>query len=105
MLYENNTPSLINNPLMQDYAQDYIGARALLDKTKDLYPVLSDAFVDIGINWNAPHLSTHPPTAYLFALPLSLLPIGIFDLYMDVFNVGLHHPYFPVPRYESEMVI
>jgi hypothetical protein len=64
-------PHLIRNPLMHDIAQDYIGAKALLDRNKELYPELASAYERIGISWGADHQSTHPPTAYLFVLLLT----------------------------------
>jgi len=66
-------PRLVNYPLMHDIASDYVGARALINHNKELYPVLKDAFQEIGINWNADHRSTHPPTAYLLVVPLTFL--------------------------------
>jgi hypothetical protein len=51
-----------------DFAQDYVGARALRDDER-AYPVLGPAFARVGIDWPVEHRSTHPPTAFLFALP------------------------------------
>lgn len=59
-------------PLYQDIAQDYLGARALINHNEELYPLLSSAFERLGLEWPAYHHSTHPPTAFLFMLPLSL---------------------------------
>jgi hypothetical protein len=55
-----------------DIQQDYIGALALVHRGHDLYPILGSAFTKIGLNWNLNIRSTHPPTAFLFALPLIL---------------------------------
>ena len=55
-----------------DFAQDYVGARALLHH-RDPYPVAGVAFDEIGLDWPLRNRSTHPPTAFLFALPLASL--------------------------------
>lgn len=55
-----------------DLAQDYIGARALRHGD-DVYPVLGPKLKTIGVHWNVQDRSTHPPTAFLFALPISWL--------------------------------
>jgi Glycosyltransferase family 87 len=56
-----------------DIVQDFIGFRALLFR-QDPYPVLGPAFKAIGIDWDVPHKSTHPPTAFLFVAPVALFP-------------------------------
>lgn len=56
-----------------DFAQDYVGARALLNETDELYPVLGPAFAEMGLQWDVPHRSTHPPTTFLIVLPFALL--------------------------------
>jgi Glycosyltransferase family 87 len=58
-----------------DLAQDYIGARALLDGS-NAYPVLGPAYRKVGLEWSLHNRSTHPPTAFLLALPLAPLPWG-----------------------------
>jgi hypothetical protein len=58
-----------------DFAQDYVGARALLDGS-NAYPVLGPALRKVGLEWSLDHRSTHPPTAFLFALPFAPLPWG-----------------------------
>jgi hypothetical protein len=63
---------MIRYPSRTDYAQDYVGARALLNQADELYPVLAPAFAKVGIKWAVFHRSTHPPTAYLLALPFAL---------------------------------
>ena len=65
-------PILTAYPLNQDIAQDYIGARALIYHDEELYPILTIAFEKLGIEWHADHRSSHPPTAFLFVLPLTL---------------------------------
>lgn len=65
-------PQLNANPLMHDIASDYIGAQALLNPNEELYPMLDEAFQKIGISWAAHHTSTHPPTAYLLVVPLTI---------------------------------
>lgn len=53
-----------------DFAQDYIGARALLSR-EELYPVLGPAHERIGLHFEVGHRSTHPPSAFLLAVPLA----------------------------------
>jgi Glycosyltransferase family 87 len=55
-----------------DLAQDYLGARALRHGD-DAYPVLGPKLKTIGVHWNVKERSTHPPTAFLLALPISWL--------------------------------
>lgn len=57
-----------------DFAQDVVGFRALYFN-REAYPILGKAFKDIGIEWDVQHVSTHPPTAYLFAAPIAFLPL------------------------------
>lgn len=56
-----------------EFVQDLIGARALL-LGMNTYPVLSQGAEQIGLAWPIAHRSTHPPTAFLLALPLAGLP-------------------------------
>ena len=63
-------PFFLGKRLKADFAQDYIGARALLNQD-ELYPVLGPAFERIGLKWEVGHRSTHPPSAFLLALPLA----------------------------------
>jgi Glycosyltransferase family 87 len=56
-----------------DFAQDIVGARALL-LGGEAYPVLGPAFQTLGLSWDLQHASTHAPTAFLFALPFANLP-------------------------------
>jgi hypothetical protein len=56
-----------------DLVQDYVGARRLV-RGGDAYPALTDAFASVGIDWPAAHRSTHPPTAFLLAVPVAWLP-------------------------------
>jgi hypothetical protein len=58
-----------------DLVQDYAGGRALVED-REPYPVLSQAFAEAGIAWPAEHRSTHPPTAFVLALPVAWLPFG-----------------------------
>lgn len=61
------------NPI-SEFGQDYIGAAALISDV-DAYPILTEAHRDVlGIDFHAGHRSTHPPTAFLFALPFLALP-------------------------------
>src|ERR671932_786529 len=53
-----------------EFVQDLIGARALLDGTNP-YPVLREGAERLGLSWRIDHRSTHPPTAFLLALPLA----------------------------------
>lgn len=62
-----------------DLYQDIIGLRAIYNN-KDPYPVLGDAFKEIGINWDVRHASTHPPTAFLLLSPISFLPTNIIPI-------------------------
>jgi Glycosyltransferase family 87 len=55
-----------------DLAQDYIGARALLHR-EDAYPFLGPKLKTIGVDWDVKERSTHPPTAFLLAVPISRL--------------------------------
>jgi Glycosyltransferase family 87 len=57
----------------QDFAQDYLGGRALLNRTDELYPVLGPAVARLGLSWDVSIHSTHPPTAFLLVLPFALL--------------------------------
>lgn len=70
ILRGNRDPFFLGKGLRADFAQDYIGARALLSQD-ELYPVLGPAFERIGLKWDAGHRSTHPPSAFLLALPLA----------------------------------
>ncbi len=63
-------PFFLGKGLKADFAQDYIGARALLSQ-EELYPVLGPAFDRIGLTWEVGHRSTHPPSAFLLAVPLA----------------------------------
>lgn len=73
MVYARNIiPAMIDYPLRNDIAQDYIGAQALVHPSEELYPVLVTAFEKMGITWQADHRSTHPPTAYLLVVPFTL---------------------------------
>jgi hypothetical protein len=56
-----------------DLVQDYVGARALVGGG-DAYPVLTEAYARVGLDWPAEHRSTHPPTAFVLALPVAWLP-------------------------------
>jgi hypothetical protein len=57
-----------------DIAQDMLGFRALVWR-QDPYPILGPAFLQqLGINWNVPCASTHPPTAFLLAAPVAFFP-------------------------------
>lgn len=54
-----------------DLGQDLVGARALLDGG-DAYPSIGPAMMGhFGVDWDVAASSTHPPTAFLFALPLA----------------------------------
>jgi hypothetical protein len=64
-------PIFLNYP-WQDFAQDYLGGRALLNRTDELYPILGPAVARLGLVWNVPIRSTHPPTAFLLAVPFAL---------------------------------
>jgi Glycosyltransferase family 87 len=55
-----------------DFAADVVGARALLDDGS-AYPVLGPAFSELGIEWNVENPNTHPPTAFVLALPVAWL--------------------------------
>jgi hypothetical protein len=59
-----------------DLVQDYIGARAVVAGDEP-YPILTEAFASVGLDWPSPHRSTHPPTAFLLVLPVSSLPWDI----------------------------
>jgi hypothetical protein len=56
-----------------DFAAMVVGFRALYHRT-DPYPRLSEAFKDLGIDWPVGHGSNHPPTSYLLAAPVALMP-------------------------------
>ena len=56
-----------------DFVQDYVGARDVA-RGREAYPVLTRAYASVGLEWPAPHRSTHPPTAFLLALPVAWLP-------------------------------
>jgi hypothetical protein len=56
-----------------DLVQDYVGARDVA-RGHEAYPVLTRAYASVGLEWPAPHRSTHPPTAFLLALPVAWLP-------------------------------
>jgi glycosyl transferase family 87 len=56
-----------------DLVQDYVGARRLVGGG-DSYPLLTRAFASVGIVWQANHRSTHPPSAFLLALPIAWVP-------------------------------
>jgi Glycosyltransferase family 87 len=56
-----------------DLVQDYVGARDVA-RGRQAYPVLTRAYASVGLDWRAPHRSTHPPTAFLLALPVAWLP-------------------------------
>lgn len=55
-----------------DLAQDYLGARAIRSHD-DAYPILGPKLRAIGVEWDVKERSTHPPTAFLLALPISWL--------------------------------
>lgn len=56
-----------------DLVQDYVGARRLV-RGGDPYPLLTQAFASVGIDWPANHRSTHPPSAFVLVLPVAWLP-------------------------------
>jgi alpha-1,2-mannosyltransferase len=56
-----------------DLVQDYVGARDVA-RGREAYPVLTRAYANVGLDWLAPHRSTHPPTAFLLVLPVAWLP-------------------------------
>ena len=56
-----------------EFVQDLIGARALWHRTNP-YPVLGQGAEQMDLSWPIAHRSTHPPTAFLLALPLVGLP-------------------------------
>jgi hypothetical protein len=56
-----------------DFVQDYVGARRLV-QDGETYPVLTRAFASVGLDWPANHRSTHPPSAFVLALPVAWLP-------------------------------
>jgi Glycosyltransferase family 87 len=56
-----------------DLLQDYIGARGLISGG-DAYPILGPAMGQLGVSWPLTTYSTHPPTAFLFLVPLAGLP-------------------------------
>ena len=58
--------------LLGDFATDVVGFRRLVEQ-RDPYPVLGEALREIGIDWDVPHRSTHPPTGYLIAAPIAYL--------------------------------
>jgi hypothetical protein len=63
-------PFFPNEWAKTDFAQDYIGARALLSG-EELYPILGPAHKRIGLEFEVGNRSTHPPTAFLLAVPLA----------------------------------
>jgi hypothetical protein len=65
-------PAITSHPFAQDFAQDYIGGKALLSNDDELYPILGPALAKIGIAWDITHRSTHPPSAFLLALPFTI---------------------------------
>lgn len=69
-------PFFLGKRLKADFAQDYVGARALVSQ-EELYPILGPAFERIGLKWEVEHRSTHPPSALLLALPLAGLDYPI----------------------------
>jgi hypothetical protein len=56
-----------------EFVQDLIGARGLQQGTNP-YPMLSEGAAQFDLAWPIAHRSTHPPTAFLLALPLASLP-------------------------------
>ena len=58
-----------------DVTTDFFGFRALI-YGKDPYPIIAVVANEEGIDWPVQHASTHPPTAYLVAAPVALLPLG-----------------------------
>jgi hypothetical protein len=56
-----------------EFVQDLIGARGLRQGT-NLYPMLSQGAEQFDLAWPIAHRSTHPPTAFLLAVPLAGLP-------------------------------
>jgi hypothetical protein len=73
-------PQFVEYPLMNDIAQDYIGAQAMLNSDAELYPILGPTFARIGIDWPITHRSTHPPTTYLMVVPLARLNYPVAQL-------------------------
>jgi hypothetical protein len=55
-----------------DLVQDYVGARSLVGNG-DPYEILTKAYASVGLSWPAEHRSTHPPTAFVLALPIAWL--------------------------------
>ena len=62
-----------------DMAVNYLGARLLINH-ENPYPILGPALKKVGIDWDVPHASTHPPTAILLAVPLWLLTWPVFSM-------------------------
>jgi hypothetical protein len=67
-------PHLMKYPVQNDFAQDYLGAWALLNPADELYPIIGPAVERLGFEWEVIIRSTHPPTAFLLALPFSVFP-------------------------------
>jgi Glycosyltransferase family 87 len=59
-----------------DLVQDYAGARAMVSGA-DPYPMLTQAYTEVGIRWPVNHRSTHPPTAFLLVMPVAWLPWNV----------------------------
>lgn len=69
----NATSTLLGHPAWSDLPQDLIGARALLSNS-DPYPILGPVATAFGENWSEVTIrSTHPPTAFLLAVPIASL--------------------------------
>jgi hypothetical protein len=88
-----------------EFVQDLIGARGLQQGTNP-YPVLSQGAEQFDLAWPIAHRSTHPPTAFLLAVPLASLPwntatgwwivamLGL--LTVTAIALGLRYAAFPV---------
>ena len=75
----NTLLTLSGNSPASDMAVNYLGARLLSDH-ENPYPILGPALKKVGIDWDVPHASTHPPTAILLAAPLSFFTWPVFSM-------------------------
>lgn len=75
----NTLLTLSGNSPASDMAVNYLGARLMIDH-ENPYPILGPALKKVGIDWDVPHASTHPPTAILLAAPLSFFTWPVFSM-------------------------
>ena len=85
---ESTALTLKGKGFISDLAQDIIGFRAMV-RREDAYPILGSAAQELGLDWDVRHVSTHPPTGFLFVAPVAFLPWNLAAMLWAWLMLGL----------------